>query len=209
MVLLPKLEYILANVCLEKRNCDTIHQPMLRLIKWKMDLPSTCANTTLWHKEICEVISLCQKHIESQISELFIRINTNGLVGTTTLIRLKQFQIDICNPTCMLTAEDTKIRKIKHRNLGAKVLQQAKRLGLNIAVNEFTSSWNILSPQEESKFYICNILEKYDIKGAFSSISTLNLWHINQLFDLTKEKMLTWRQLKIKVGRSRIGKKAK
>ena len=33
MVLLPKLEYLLANVCLKKKSCDAIHQLMLRLIK--------------------------------------------------------------------------------------------------------------------------------------------------------------------------------
>ena len=47
MVLLPKLEYLLANVCLKKKSCDAIHQPMLRLMKWKLELPSTCANATL------------------------------------------------------------------------------------------------------------------------------------------------------------------
>src|SRR5437762_6723172 len=58
MVLLSKLEYLLANVCLKKKSCDTIHQPMLRLIKWKLELPSTCTNATLWHREIFGVISL-------------------------------------------------------------------------------------------------------------------------------------------------------
>ena len=33
MVLLPKLEYLLANVCLKKKSCDAIYQPMLRLMK--------------------------------------------------------------------------------------------------------------------------------------------------------------------------------
>ena len=58
MVLLPKLEYLLANVCLKKKSCDAIDQPMLRLMKWKLELPSTCANATLWHREIFGVISL-------------------------------------------------------------------------------------------------------------------------------------------------------
>ena len=68
---------------------------MLRLIKWKLELPSTCANVTLWHKEIFGVVSLWQKYIEHYISELFIRINSNGIVGITTLMRLKQFKLDI------------------------------------------------------------------------------------------------------------------
>ena len=33
MVLLPKLEYLLANVCFKKKSCNSIYQLMLRLIK--------------------------------------------------------------------------------------------------------------------------------------------------------------------------------
>ena len=31
MVLLPKLEYLLANVCLKKKSCNSIHKPMLSI----------------------------------------------------------------------------------------------------------------------------------------------------------------------------------
>ena len=47
IILLLKLEYLLANICLKKKSYDTIYQPMLRLIKYKLKLLSTCANTTL------------------------------------------------------------------------------------------------------------------------------------------------------------------
>ena len=89
MVLLSKLEYFLANICLKKKSYNSIHQLMLRLIKWKLELLSIYANATLWHKEIFGVVSLWQKHIEYHISELFIRINSNGIVGITILMRLK------------------------------------------------------------------------------------------------------------------------
>ena len=106
MVLLLKLEYLLANVCFKKKSCDTIYQPMLRLMKWKLELPSTCANATLWHREIFGVISLWQKHIEHHISELFIRMNTNEIVGITILMRLKQSQLDMSIPECILLSEN-------------------------------------------------------------------------------------------------------
>ena len=108
MILLPKLEYLLANVCLKKKSCNSIHQPMLRLIKWKLELLSTCANATLWHKEIFGVVSLWQKHIEHYISELFIRINSNGIVGITILMRLKQFQLDMGLVECILLFKNMK-----------------------------------------------------------------------------------------------------
>ena len=140
MVLLLKLEYLLANICLKKKSCNSIYQLMLRLIKQKLKLKSTCVNVTFWYKEIFGVVSLWQKHIEHHISELLIRINSNGIVGITTLLRLKQFQLDIGLVECILLSKNTKWKKTKHKNLGAKVIQHAKRLELSIAKNEFTAS---------------------------------------------------------------------
>ena len=140
MVLLPKLEYLLANVCLKKKSCDAIHQPMFRLMKWKLELSSTCANATLWHREIFGVISLWQKHIEHYISELFIRMNTNRIVGITTLMKLKQFQLNMSMPEYILLSENMNWKRSKYKNLRAKIMQHAKKLGFSVAENKFTVS---------------------------------------------------------------------
>src|SRR5437588_293567 len=113
---------------------------MLKLIKCKLEIPSTCMNATLWHKEIFGITSLWQKHIEHHISELFIRMNTNRIVGITILMRLKQSQLDINMPECILLSENMNWKRTKYKNLGAKIIQYAKRLGISVAKNEFITS---------------------------------------------------------------------
>ena len=209
MVLLPKLEYLLANVCLKKKSCDAIYQPMLRLIKQKLELPSIYANTTLWYKEIFGVISLQQKHIEHHISELFIRMNTNRIVGITTLMRLKQSQLDMSMPECILLSENINQKRTKHKNLEAKIIQHAKILGLSIAKNEFIISWDLENMQKERDCFISNILDKCNLNEVQMSLNKLNLQHTNQLLDKEQEKMVTQRQLKVREGKRHIGRKAK
>src|SRR5437868_10929390 len=97
-------------------------------------------NATLWHREIFGVISLWQKHIEYHISELFIRMNTNRIVGITTLMRLKQSQLDMSMPEYILLSENMNWKRTKYKNLEAKIMQHTKRLGLSIAKNKFTTS---------------------------------------------------------------------
>ena len=209
MVLLPKLEYLLSNVIVNKRKCDAIHQPMIRLIKQKAELPATCANVTICHKEFFGVMSLWQKHIEHHISELLIRINTKGLVGDTTNMRLKQFQLDTNSAECILTSKNSSWRNSNSRNLGAKVLQQAKRLEFSISENEDTKSWNILRCFERNELSIEVMLTKVGYLKQGKSLSKLNIWHLNQLLDQKKSKMLSWRQLKVMRGERHSGKKAK
>ena len=72
IVLLPRLEYILSNILIDKNRCDTIYQLFIRVLKQKAELLITCANATILYKEIFGVMSLWQKHIEYHISELFI-----------------------------------------------------------------------------------------------------------------------------------------
>ena len=41
---------------------------------------------------------------------------------------------------CILIAENMNWKKTKHRNLEAKIIQYAKKLGLSVVKNKFTTS---------------------------------------------------------------------
>ena len=58
IVLLPKLEYILANIIINKKRCDSIHQPFIRLLKQKAELLIIYMNTIIFYKKIFGVMSL-------------------------------------------------------------------------------------------------------------------------------------------------------
>ena len=67
-------------------------------------------------------------------------MNTNRIVGTTTLMRLKQSQLDMSMLECILLSENMNWKRTKYKNLGAKIMQYAKKLGFSVAENEFTAS---------------------------------------------------------------------
>jgi len=67
-------------------------------------------------------------------------MNTNGIVGITTLMRLKQSQLDMSMPECILLSENMNWKRTKYKNLGAKIIQHAKKLGFSVAENKFIVS---------------------------------------------------------------------
>ena len=70
----------------------------------------------------------------------FIRMNTNGIVGITILMKLKQSQLDMSILECILLFENMNWKRTKYKNLRAKIMQHTKKLGFSIAENEFTVS---------------------------------------------------------------------
>src|SRR5260363_169676 len=60
-VLLPHLEYMVLICLLNKRTCNRIHQPDLRLAKWKADITSIASNSITNHKELLGIKGLWQR----------------------------------------------------------------------------------------------------------------------------------------------------
>ena len=97
-VLLPRLEYRALICLLDKRTCDKVHQPVLRLAKWKADIALTATNSITNYKELLGIKSLWQRHTEQMLAEWVIRINDTGVLGQSTRLRLKKAQQKICSP---------------------------------------------------------------------------------------------------------------
>ena len=102
-------------------------------------------------------------------------MNTNRVVEITILMRLKQSQLDMSIPEYILLSENMNWKRTKHKNLEAKIMQHAKRLGLSVAKNEFTTSWNLENMQEERDCFISNILDKCNLNEVQVSLNRLNL----------------------------------
>ena len=110
---------------------------------------------------------------------------------------------------CILLSENMNWKRTKYKNLGAKIIQHAKKLGFSVTKNEFIASWDLENLQEESDYFISNVLDKCNLKEVQVSLNKLNLWHTNQLLDNEQKRMVTWRQLKVREGKRHIGRKAK
>ena len=110
-------------------------------------------------------------------------------------------------PECILLSENMNQKRTKHKNLGAKIIQNAKRLGLSIAKNKFITIWNFENMQKERDCFISNVLDKCNLNEVQVSLSKLNLWHTNQLLDNEQEKIVIQRQLKIREGKNILEEK--
>src|SRR6185437_8323362 len=102
------------------------------------------ANAMTKHPGIVNFKSLWNRHIDHHFSELLIRLNSDRLLEKLTVICLKQGQLKVGSTKCILTNYNLlKKRKLKVKNLGVQVLQQAKSLGFMIEESDFTKGWNL------------------------------------------------------------------
>src|SRR5437868_3225204 len=131
-------------------------------------------------------------------------MNTNGIVGITTLMRLKQSQLNMSMPECILLSENMNWKRTKYKNLEAKIMQHAKKLGFSVAENKFTVNWDLKNLQEERDYFISNVLDKCNLKEVQVSLNKLNLWHTNQLLDNEQKWIVIWRQLKVREEKRHI-----
>jgi exonuclease III len=133
MVLLPRLEYRSMIFLWTKRACDKIHQPMLRLAKWKAGLASTCSNALLTHKDLLGFRSFWQRHTESMITEWMVRLNDSEVLGQTCLLRLREAQLEACDPDSIWDTNSISFEnKAIQNNLNMEILFAAKSLKITV-----------------------------------------------------------------------------
>ena len=113
VVVLPRAEYKLNMVMLSKHECDKLHQPVIRIAKWKAELASTASNTIPLQKDIWGINSLWQQHTEHMISEWVIRINNPNLVGDLTRMRLRDAQLLLRSTVPIWALNNDEIKKLK------------------------------------------------------------------------------------------------
>ena len=67
-------------------------------------------------------------------------MNSCSLLGDTTNMRLKQYQLDANSVECILISKNSDWKSSNSRNLDARVLQLAKEFRFTISKNEDTES---------------------------------------------------------------------
>jgi ribonuclease HI len=207
-ILLPRLEYKLMNTMLNKKTCEEIQQPFLKLIKWKAGVASTSPNIVVVHPNLIGAMPLWNRHMEHHWTEWVIRMNDPGALGETTRLRLMQGQLDMGCPASIL---ETQCMQMKHsiliKNLTLSVLSKAKEYGIEIISNEYTKDWN-LRVEAVDEIQIREILATRKFTGSIESMTRAGVWYTSQLLDKEGKHMITWRQLKNLRSLSSKGNKA-
>jgi len=208
MVLLPRIEYKAMTNLLRRSVCEAIHQPMMRLAKWKAQLVSTAPNCLVANPDFIGMKTFWDRHTEHAITEWSVRINDSGLLGKTTMLRLKEAQLEHCNPSPIWCFEESEFNEANMKfNLNAKVMQLAKSLGFEVISETHIKEWQI-GEAEGSGTKIIKVLQEANWKGSLTSLKKLRLWYIEQLVDPEGNSLLTWQQIKKLRKESTKGRKA-
>ena len=129
-MLLPRIEYRLQSYFLDEKTCNILTAQYRKILKNKCQIAGTIPNSTIYHKGIYNLKSIWEVQLESQISNLLNRLNDKGDAGTSTVIRLKQFQLKAWNSENLFKVGIPENANCIN-NFNAEVFKQANKLKIN------------------------------------------------------------------------------
>ena len=148
-------------------------------MKQKTKIVNTIPNLVLHHKQLYNIKSIWEIQLENQITNLFNRLNNTGPAGTSTVIRLKQAQINNWEPTNILS--EMLPDKIKEKNnFAIAVLKMANNLGITVQ----SPHWSKRFQWKGGSLSIKKILQDPEAyKKAIPSLKKNNIMYVDQLID--------------------------
>ncbi|CAJ0908002.1 15184_t:CDS:2, partial [Entrophospora sp. SA101] len=196
-VIIPAIEYKLQLCILSKQECIQIMNPFLQLFKVKAKLVRSFPTSAIKNIRLYNLTDLHNLQTQHHVTKLIIRLNSKGLMGDTTNIRLLDLQNKIWSDKCILQhiPTDPIPRGI---NLIYDILQLAKDAAItfcNHGTNDNTHSFN----SESST--IKEILNNYKLfKQGLTFLQKYNIRFIKQLILTDGITLIKWQHLKSKVG---------
>jgi exonuclease III len=189
-VLLPSIEYRLQTNFLSKSICDRIQRPIWSLIKNKLELACTTANSICSHKGFLGLRSIWQNQLAHHFTELTLRINRQEVLGKTTKLRLKEGQLQSKSLLCPSGSKYNFDKVIPKNNLTLKVMHEGAKLDFRInEIVENLDDINIVGTE------ISKLLGKKEMQ-SYAKTDKMNLFVIEQLIDSAGSSLLTWQQTK-------------
>ena len=183
--LMPKLEYVLQNTFLTKKECEIVQQPYVMTAKNKMGLPQTIANHVVLHSRILNMRALGQTLKTKQMLSLLNRLNSKGEAKKITEIRIRQGQIIVGGTDSIWLERIGEIeKKLIRNNLACQVIQDNIQAGLEIIPREKT--WAIKGKGNLIKNLISN---KIFINVA-EMLQTLDIIMLEQLLDTEESQLI-------------------
>ena len=117
------------------------------------------ANSITSYKELLDIKSFWQRHTEHMLAEWIIRINDPGILGQSTLLRIKKAQQDLCSPKPIwfLDSDLLEISKFRY-NLNTKILKLARDLDIEIKSEHRFEDWWLCQDSERKSRIIIELL---------------------------------------------------
>ena len=198
-VLLLSIEYRLQTIFLSKSICNNLQRPIWVLIKNKLELASSTANSICSYIGFMGLRSIWQNQLAYHFTELTIRINQQEVLGKTTRLRIREGQLQRKYLSSPISKNCKPNKTAPKHNLALRVLQEAAKLNIEIKeLVEDSSSLNLKGTE------ITNLLNNKELY-SFVNSDKMNLFILEQLIDSSGSSLLTWQQLKYIRGEKRKG----
>ena len=142
-VLLPSIEYRLQTTFISKSKCENLQRPIWTLIKNKLELAKSTANSICSHIGFLSMRSIWQNQLTHHLTELTLRLNQQGPLGITTRLRIKEGQLQSKYPCSPLSSNCKFNKPVPEHNLVVKVLHEVAKL--DIRINEIAEDSDALN----------------------------------------------------------------
>ncbi|CAG8856736.1 36814_t:CDS:1, partial [Gigaspora margarita] len=132
MCIIPKLVYMLQIAKVSEKTCNKIHQPLIRLIKNKMELPATAGNYIVTCNSLGGCKNLWHAILNKRIKSLHTRLNSDDMSSALTKLRIERGWL-IAGVTESYWKNSTTLvnEYIWKNNLACTTLEQGRKLGLS------------------------------------------------------------------------------
>jgi len=124
-VIFPQIEYLLTDMLVSNDFCNKVNSKLMSMAKQKMSFAKTTLNSIFYMKDGYNFFNLQDRQLQIHGSNWLKRLNDNTEVGTTTRIRLQNYQNEAWQPSSILENDIVTTIKKGH-NLTGDILELLK-----------------------------------------------------------------------------------
>jgi ribonuclease HI len=193
-LLIPALEYMMTICILSKTECSALEQRYMAILKHKAEMARSAPNCVLRHNNLYDVPSLWAVQCQSQIPNLLLRLQDQGLMGYTTMLRVAALQIQRADPNSIFENPSPAPSRHGHSIIG-KILELMHDTGIN-----FIKADAAIAEAGCPADYGTSIAESIDNWARMGKIERnlqdRRLWYTAQLLDSSGTQLLQWDTLR-------------
>jgi len=187
-VLIPRIEYRTQYCTLNPNIAHTLTAQLQIVMKQIAKISKTISNSSIHHKSLYRLKSINEIQRENQIPSFTNMINSNGHPSYSTIIRLKQAQIQQWEPANILTEKT--IQRQSKKNLSAAILKMANNMGITYPNSHWTNTFQWTGGFLSVKTLLDNqVMYNQSIK----SIRKHNIMYIDQIIEKETGILLNWK----------------
>src|SRR5256886_9661630 len=203
MVIIPRIEYQLQGIVLNKRECTKLMARINVLVKRKANLASCTNNFIIYDKEILGLKNIYDLQIENLSKNLLYQANGNKDLKKIFKIKLYQTQQEKWIAGCI--GDNIHTIKRNSNNYIIDALKLLKDEGIHICDHEIKNE-NTHHGKIGGNIEIREILSDKEYAGAKESCRKRELLFLEQLLEEDNRRLLKWKHLCMEQGRNIKGK---